>query len=40
MALMNVSRRCAIPVAPTFDVLTTPTAKQQRALDLIQQIRM
>ena len=26
--------------APTFDVLTTPNPKQQRALDLIQQIRL
>lgn len=29
----------AAPGAPTFDVLTTPNAKQQRALDLVQQIR-
>ncbi|NDZ11391.1 transposase [Variovorax sp. WS11] len=28
------------PEAPTFEVLTTPNAKQQRALDLIQQIRL
>ena len=26
--------------APTFEVLTTPNAKQRRALDLIQQIRL
>jgi len=26
--------------APTFQVLTTPTAQQQRALDLVQQIRL
>ena len=28
------------PDAPTFDVLTTPNAKQKRALELIQQIRL
>ena len=28
------------PDAPTFELLTTPTAKQQRALALIQQIRV
>lgn len=28
------------PGAPTFEVLTTPNVKQQRALDLIQQIRV
>lgn len=28
------------PDAPTFDVLTTPNAKQQRALELLQQIRL
>jgi transposase len=28
------------PDAPTFQVLTTPNAKQQRALDLLQQIRL
>jgi transposase len=28
------------PNAPTFEVLTTPDAKQQRALDLIRQIRV
>ncbi len=28
------------PEAPTFDVLTTPNAKQRRALELIEQIRM
>ena len=28
------------PNAPTFDVLTTPNAKQKRALELIQQIRL
>jgi transposase len=28
------------PDAPTFEVLTTPNAKQQRALELLQQIRM
>ncbi len=28
------------PDAPTFEVLTTPNAQQQRALDLIQQIRL
>lgn len=26
--------------APTFEVLTTPNAKQQRALELIQHIRV
>jgi hypothetical protein len=26
--------------APTFDVLTTPSAKQKRALELIQQVQM
>ena len=26
--------------APTFDVLTTPSARQRRALELIEQIRM
>ena len=26
--------------APTFDVLTTPNAKQKRALELIQQIQL
>ena len=30
----------AEPDAPTFKVVTTPNAKQQRALDLIQQIRL
>ena len=30
----------AAPDAPTFKVVTTPNAKQQRALDLIQQIRL
>ena len=28
------------PDAPTFKVVTTPNAKQQRALDLIQRIRL
>jgi transposase len=28
------------PDAPTFDILTTPNPKQQRALDLIQQIQL
>ena len=28
------------PDAPTFEVFTTPNAKQQRALDLLQQIRV
>lgn len=28
------------PDAPTFDVLTTPNAKQQRAFELLQQIRL
>ena len=28
------------PGAPTFDIVTTPNATQQRALDLIQQIRL
>ena len=28
------------PDAPTFDVLTTPNAKQHRALELIQQIQL
>ena len=28
------------PDAPTFEVLTTPNPKQQRALELIQQIRL
>jgi len=27
------------PNAPTFDILTTPNPKQQRALDLLQQIQ-
>jgi hypothetical protein len=30
----------AAPDAPTFEVLTTPNAKQQRAFDLLQQIRV
>jgi transposase len=30
----------ARPDAPTFDVLTTPNAKQQRAFELLQQIRL
>jgi transposase len=30
---------CAGPDAPTFEVLTTPNAKQRRALDLINQIQ-
>jgi hypothetical protein len=29
----------AVPEAPTFDIVTTPSATQRRALDLIQQIR-
>jgi transposase len=28
------------PDAPTFEILTTPNAKQQRALELLQQIRL
>ena len=28
------------PDAPTFEILTTPNAKQQRALDLLEQIRL
>ena len=28
------------PDTPTFEVLTTPNAKQQRALELIRQIRL
>ena len=28
------------PDTPTFEVITTPTANQQRALDMIQQIRL
>jgi hypothetical protein len=28
------------PDAPTFAVLTTPNAKQQRAFELIQQIKL
>ena len=39
-----VSNTCrtpkAGPDAPTFEVLTTPNAKQQRALELLQQIRL
>ena len=27
------------PDAPTFDIVTTPSARQRRALDLLQQIR-
>jgi hypothetical protein len=30
----------AQPSAPTFEILTTPSAKQKRALELIQQIRL
>ena len=30
----------ARPDAPTFDVLTTPNPKQQRALELIEKIRL
>ena len=30
----------ARPAAPTFEVLTTPNAKQQRAFELLQQIRL
>jgi transposase len=30
----------ARPDAPTFDIVTTPNAKQRRALELIQQIRL
>jgi transposase len=30
----------AAPDAPTFEVFTTPNAKQQRALELLQQIRL
>ena len=28
------------PDAPTFEVLTTPNATQQRAVELLQQIRV
>ena len=28
------------PEAPTFDVVTTPNPKQQRALELLQQIQL
>jgi len=28
------------PDAPTFDILTTANAKQKRALELIQEIRL
>jgi hypothetical protein len=28
------------PDAPTFEVLATPNARQQRALNLIQQVRL
>ena len=28
------------PDAPTFEVLTTPNAKQQQAFELLQQIRL
>jgi hypothetical protein len=28
------------PDAPTFEILTTPSAKQQRAFELLQQIRL
>jgi transposase len=39
-----VRNTCRTPIAgpdaPTFDVLTTPNAKQQRAFDLLQQIRL
>jgi hypothetical protein len=28
------------PDAPTFEVLTTPDAKQHRVLELLQQIRL
>jgi hypothetical protein len=30
----------ARPDAPSFEILTTPNAKQRRALELIQQIRL
>jgi hypothetical protein len=30
----------AAPEAPTFEVLTTPSPKQKRALELMQQIQM
>ena len=30
----------AAPQAPTFDILTTPNAKQRRAFELIEQIRL
>ncbi len=30
----------AAPEAPTFDIVTTPSAKQRRALELIEQIRL
>jgi hypothetical protein len=29
-----------VPDTPAFEVLTTPTPAQRRALDLIEQIRM
>jgi hypothetical protein len=39
-----VRNTCRTPTAgadaPTFDILTTPNAKQQRALELIQQIQL
>jgi hypothetical protein len=30
----------AAPSAPTFDILTTPNAKQRQAFELLQQIRL
>ncbi|MGH8196291.1 MAG: IS1634 family transposase, partial [Woeseiaceae bacterium] len=34
-----VRNTCRLPNAPTFQVVTTPTAKQQHALDLLGTIR-
>jgi len=36
----NTCRTPAAPTAPTFAVVTTPTAEQQRALDLLTQIEV
>ncbi|WP_449369537.1 hypothetical protein [Thiomonas sp.] len=40
-AIVRNTRRTpsAEPEAPTFDILTTPNAKQRQALELIEQIR-
>ena len=39
-----VRNTCRTPIAgpdaPTFEVLTTPSASQQRAFDLLQQIQL